>query len=267
MSTLKLTVSLLDGHFEETPDGGEDFVLTFKTPVIGPSNREVLGSLSMASPKFRWQLSLQRQAEYEDETVIGSVCSFGDGQYSFMVPVIKAGQSGFPIGAFVVTGRGIVGAIIRARAEAGEIARRLIEVGALVPERVLAEQPAVEYTAVMVGGMVTTMTGMAYYYRPPIYMPSPLDDVRAGVQAPFFALNGNKQATQLTWRLAGLLADKRLDAYIAAAILLNAARTARHDPQEYAQAILDCDVLADDYDRVTKIQEAMLSMPDAQAAG
>jgi hypothetical protein len=264
MSHLRFTASIRDTEFTETDKGGKDFVLTLRTPVMGPGDYQSFSDLALAASTSRFNISLQRRGEHDDETVIGSVSSFdmGTGRFTFLVPIDRAGETGFPMGAFVVTGQGIVGAVVSAKAEVGEIARRLIEVGALLPERSQAEQPAIEYTAVMIGGMTTTMTGMAYYYRKPSYHPMPLDSVRAGVQGPFFFIDErNLQSAQLIFRLAYLLADPRLDAYIAAAILRNASRAAKHDPDDYAQSVLQ---QMEDLGRVNQVEDAMESFADVR---
>jgi hypothetical protein len=115
----------------------------------------------------------------------------------------------------------------------------------------------------MIGGMTTTMTGMSYYYRKPSYHPMPLDSVRAGVQGPFFFIDErNIQSAQLIFRLSHLLSDPRIDAYIAAAILRNAAHAAKHDPDDYAQSALQ---QMEDLGRVNAIEDAMGSFADIRA--
>jgi hypothetical protein len=268
MSTVKLTARLTDGHFAETKDGGENAVIQLTVPVLTPGQRDELSSV-MAQPG-PWNLRMNVRADFENEVAIGQVVGFDSdrGTFKFLVPIFNAGQTGFPRGAYVVTGGGIVGCVASYKAEATDIGRRLVETGAILPERVLVEQPAVEYTALIVGGMVTTPTGMAYYYRPPVFHPEMYGNVHAGVQGPFFVIGErNQMATHLIARMAALVGDKRLipDAYLSAAMLTNAARHAKHAAgvEDYVDSIL---AVVPDVDRAREIEEAILLMPDVQKA-
>lgn len=258
MSTINIVAHITDVHFDQLGDGGENAVFTLKTPVVGKGNRELFGGLASATEQ--WNIALRRRADYEEEVSVGYVSGFNEDRLTFLMPASKAGATGMPKGAFVVTNGGIVAAIVGAQAQAGDLARRLIEVGGLFTERIMGEQPAVDYSAVMVGGMVTTPHGMAYYYRPPVFPPSILEDVHTTPQGAFFWIDErNPQATHLIARLANLVGDKRIDAYLAGSILHNAAAMAGANSEEYRDAVLQTIL---DYDRVTAVQEAFDALPD-----
>lgn len=268
MSTVRLTARLTTSYFEEVKDGGENAVFQLTVPVQTPNQREEM--LSVFAQPGPWNISMNVRADFENEVAIGNVVAFDSdrGMFQFVVPVFKAGQTGFPRGAYVVTGGGIVGCVTGYKAQATDLGKRLVEAGAIIPEQVLVEQPAVEYTAAIVGVMVTTPKGMAYSYRPPEYHPAMYGSVHAGVQGPFFQIDErNLQATHLIARMAGLVGDKRLipDVFLAASMLTNAARHAKHPGgvSDYVESILS---VIPDYDRAREIEEAILLLADVQKA-
>lgn len=268
MSTVKLTATIADISYADKPTrlgqpaGGRVATISLAVDML-PGMDQVLSEIGVIPGP--WNISLALRGEYEDETPVGYVVA-ADSQvadrFSFLMPISRTGKTGFPMGAFVVTQGGVVGSVISYRYDTTDLARRLVAHDVLLPERVQLEQPAIEYQVMVIGGMVTTPSGMAYYYRPPYFPPMPLDAVHSGVQGPFFQINEkNQQATHLIARLSQLLSDQRLSPYIAAYIIRNAARAAKHDPGEYAEAILGA---IDNQDRYIAIDAAYEAMPDVQ---
>lgn len=238
MNAIQFPASVQDVHYVSSTDGkGEDAIITLRTSVIGYT-REILGVLNEFSD---FEVVIKRKGVYEQTPVVGTVsAASAPGTFKFLMPPQLEGKNGLALGTFVVTGEGVVAVITGMKVETGELFRVLVQTNTLDPARLLAEQPAVEYSCIEVGGLgVDIRKGEFVYYHLPVYPPMPGHTVHVGPGGNFFDLSeANPQATQLYIRLTTIASMKEVDPSVAAYMIQNVAKFAGQDADDVRQDIV-----------------------------
>lgn len=261
MNAIKFPASVQDVNYVNSTDGkGEDALITLRTSVIGQT-REVLGVLNEFSD---FEVVIKRRNAYEQTPVVGTVsAASAPGAFRFLMPPQIDGKNGLALGTFVVTGEGVVAVIVGMKVETGELFRMLVQTGTLTEARLLAEQPAVEYSCIEVGGLgvdIDVHQGKYVYYHLPTFPPMPGHSVHVGPGGEFFDLSAaNPQAAQLYIRLTTIASMKEVDPSVAAYMIQNVAKFAKMDAADVREEIVG-PLFADNTARAFAINAAFETM-------
>ena len=223
MNAIRFPASVQDVSYTNSTDGqGEDAVITLRTPVIGYT-REALGVLNMFSD---FEVVIKRLNVFEQTPKVGTVsAAHAPGTFKFLMPPQDEGKHGLALGTFVVTQEGVVGVIVEMDVETTDLFRMLVQTGTLTESRLIAEQPAVEYTCIEVGGLgvdIHVHKGEYVYYHLPVWPPMPGQSVHAGPGGSFFDLT-TTQSAQLLIHLTTICSMREVDPSVAAYMIKNVA--------------------------------------------
>lgn len=253
MAPIKLVCTINNVTFAPAEDNGEIAEIAIKTSVFGPVDRELLSGLP--AHNVRWVMYLRPRGEQEDKPIAGTVAGFDRDRMTFIMPHTIS-RRGLAKGTFVITADDIVCVILSAKAEAGDLFRRMVMTGSATPERIQAELPGIEYTCAQVGGLITTPKGQVPYYSVPGWSPEIGGNVHTMPPKQFFQWNDETQ-TALLHRFATVMEQRDVDPGVSAMMIRNAARAAGIDDVEYKEAVLG---VIDSTERYNEIEKACTTL-------